>query len=102
MPQRPATRPRTIRARRVRQISPRDAPAPLKELSNYELLECRSRDLEAERAHGGLGTSQPPDAEKPLLLPKFSTSGPQASGAKTRLAGGSGKARTAYHYSPLV
>jgi hypothetical protein len=48
-------------------------PAPVTELSNYELRERRSRELEEARARGGLGTSQPPDAKKPLLFPKFCT-----------------------------
>jgi hypothetical protein len=64
-------------------LPPTDTPAPVEELSNYELLERRSRELEAERAHGGFGTPQPPDAEKPLLFPKFCTGGAEASGDKT-------------------
>ena len=65
-------KPRTIRAVRKR-ADPRPAQAPTAappqpELSNYELLERRSRELEIERANGGPGTSQPPDAETPLLV----------------------------------
>ena len=48
----------------------RPAPQPEPELSNYELIERRSRELEIERAHGGPGTAQPPDAETPLLFSK--------------------------------
>ena len=50
--------------------APRLAPLPEPELSNYELIERRSRELEIERANGGPGTSQPPDAETPLLFSK--------------------------------
>jgi hypothetical protein len=71
---RPPNKPRTIRAMRRRAAPPpappRVAPEPEPELSNYELIERRSRELEIERAHGGPGTSQPPDAETPLLFSK--------------------------------
>ena len=74
----PPIKPRTIRAMRRRATPP---PAPTRlatepepalepELSNYELIERRSRELEIERAHGGPGTSQPPDADTPLLFSK--------------------------------
>ena len=70
----PPTKPRTIRATRRRATPPPQptdpAPEAEPELSNYELLERRSRELEIERAHGGPGTSQPPDAETPLLFSK--------------------------------
>ena len=71
----PPNKPRTIRAMRRRRATPppaptRLAPEPEPELSNYELIERRSRELEIERAHGGPGTSQPPDAETPLLFSK--------------------------------
>ena len=68
---------RTIRAVRRRStppvVSTRTAPEPEPELSNYELLERRSQELELERAHGGPGTSQPPDAETPLLFARPSS-----------------------------
>jgi hypothetical protein len=69
----PAARERrTVRAVRVRRTSPvQDTPTITRELSNYELLERRSRELEIERARGGYGTSQPPDANTPLLFPGF-------------------------------
>jgi hypothetical protein len=61
---------RTLRAVRVRKTDPiLDAPTGTDELSNYELLERRSRELEVEKARGGLGTSQPPEADTPLLFP---------------------------------
>jgi len=67
----PVDKSRTIRAVRRRStpsvISTRTAPEPEPELSNYELLERRSRELELDRARGGPGTSQPPDADTPLL-----------------------------------
>jgi hypothetical protein len=70
----PPIKPRTIRAMRRRSTPPpaptRLAPEPETELSNYELIERRSRELEIERAHGGPGTSQPPDADTPLLFSK--------------------------------
>jgi hypothetical protein len=69
---------RTIRAVRKRATPPatptgktRDTepqPEPQPELSNYELIERRSHELEIDRAHGGPGTPQPPDAETPLLF----------------------------------
>jgi hypothetical protein len=63
---------RIIRAVRVRQDTPAEAtPAPSRGLSNYELLERRSRELAEQRARGGLGTSQAPEA--PLLFPKGTT-----------------------------
>jgi hypothetical protein len=70
MPKRTRPRPRVIRAVRTRRAAAATPPAQpgQPELSNYELLEVRSRELEAERAHGGTGTSQPPDADTPLLL----------------------------------
>jgi hypothetical protein len=75
MPHRARFKARTIRATRVRRTSGlvADTPPPVTELSNYEMLERRSRELEAERAQGGCGTAQPPDAEKPLLFPTFCT-----------------------------
>jgi hypothetical protein len=70
----PPNKPRTIRSMRRRATPPpaptRLVPQPEPELSNYELIERRSRELEIERAHGGPGTSQPPDAETPLLFSK--------------------------------
>ena len=61
-----------LRSVRVRRTSPvLDIPTATEELSNYELLERRSRELEIERARGGYGTSQPPDADTPLLFPGF-------------------------------
>ena len=71
----PPDKPRTIRVMRRRRAtsSPaptRLAPEPEPELSNYELIERRSHELEIERAHGGPGTSQPPEAETPLLFSK--------------------------------
>jgi hypothetical protein len=45
-------------------------PVPRKELSDYEDLSRRSRDLQREHEAGGHGTSQPPDADTPLLHPK--------------------------------
>ena len=67
---------RTIRAVRKRAAPPvmpiRKAPASKQEpeLSNYELIERRSHELQIERANGGTGTPQPPDAETPLLFSK--------------------------------
>jgi hypothetical protein len=69
----PPIKPRTIRAMRRRatpppaptRLAPEPEPAPEPELSNYELIERRSRELEIER-----GTSQPPDADTPLLFSK--------------------------------
>ncbi len=87
MPPRTPPKSKTIRAVRVRVKAPvPDTPAPVTELSNYELLERRSRELEEARARGGLGTSQPPDAEKPLLFPKFCTvkETPQSKQARRR------------------
>jgi hypothetical protein len=50
---------RIIRAVRVRQDAPAEAtPAPSRKLSNYELLERRSRELAEQRARGQLRTSQ--------------------------------------------
>ena len=50
---------RIIRAVRVRQDAPAEAtPAPSRELSNYELLERRSREREEQRARGGLGQDE--------------------------------------------
>jgi hypothetical protein len=72
----PPIKPRTIRAMRRRSTPPpaptrlAPEPEPEPELSNYELIERRSRELEIERAHGGPGTSQPPDADTPLLFSK--------------------------------
>jgi hypothetical protein len=70
----PPNKPRTIRAMRRRATSPpvptRLAPDPEPELSNYELIERRSRELEIEHAQGGPGTSQPPEADTPLLFSK--------------------------------
>jgi hypothetical protein len=63
---------RTIRAVRRRTAPPsiqtQQDPAPEPELSNYELIERRSRELEIEHANGGAGTAQAPDAETPLLF----------------------------------
>jgi hypothetical protein len=65
---------RIVRAVRVRQDTPAGATAaPSRGLSNYELLERRSRELAEQRARGGLGTSQAPDAATPLLFPKVKT-----------------------------
>jgi hypothetical protein len=65
---------RIIRAVPVQQDAPAEtAPAPSRELRNYELLERRSRELAEQRARGGLGTSQAPDAAAPLLFPKGKT-----------------------------
>jgi hypothetical protein len=65
---------RIVRAVPVRQDAPAEAtPAPSRGLSNYELLERRSRELAEQRARGGLGTSQAPDAAAPLLFPKQKT-----------------------------
>ena len=59
---------RSVRKRATPTVKPtRTAPEPEPELSNYELLERRSRELEVEHAQGGPGTAQPPDAETPLL-----------------------------------
>jgi hypothetical protein len=70
---------RIIRAVRVRQDTPAEAtPAPTRELSNYERLERRSRELEEQRARGGSGTSQPPDAPAPLLFPNADAGGAEA------------------------
>jgi hypothetical protein len=70
---------RIIRAVRVRQDAPAEAkPAPTRELSNYERLERCSRELEEQRARGGSGTSQPPDAPAPLLFPKADAGGAEA------------------------
>ena len=73
----PPEKSRTIRAVR-RRAEPRPVPDTKPEaqtepeLSNYELIERRSHELEVERASGGSGTSQPPDAETPLLFPRNS------------------------------
>jgi hypothetical protein len=75
---RPPEKSRTIRAVRRRAAPPpapartAEEPQPEPELSNYELIERRSHELEIERAHGGCGTSQPPDADTPLLFPRHS------------------------------
>ena len=59
---------RTLRKRATRPHVPaQKASEPEPELSNYERLERRSRELEVEHAHGGHGTAQPPEAETPLL-----------------------------------
>jgi hypothetical protein len=50
-----------------RRPRPNFPPRP-EELSNFKLLERRSRELELERARGGFGTPQPPDADTPLLV----------------------------------
>jgi hypothetical protein len=50
---------RIVRAVRVRQDAPAEAtPAPSRDLSNYELLERRSREREEQRARGGLGQDE--------------------------------------------
>ena len=67
---------RIVPAVRVRQDAPAEAtPAPSRELSNNELLERRSRELEAQRARGGLGhdendtpTEPPPGIAAPRGL----------------------------------
>ncbi len=46
------------------------AARPSRELSDYEDLQRRSRDLEDEHAAGGPGTAQPPEEATPLLHPK--------------------------------
>jgi hypothetical protein len=72
MAKRAQLKPKTIRARR-RSVHSKPQPStgnsPTQELSNYELLERRSRELEMERSRGGSGASQPPDAPTPLLYP---------------------------------
>jgi len=82
-------KPRTIRAVRkradVRPVQAGTALPPHPELSNYELIERRSRELELERAKGGAGTSQPPDAETPLLV--SSRPQPQISTARSKPTG---------------
>ena len=73
MAKRAHPKPRTIRAHRRSVTSkpqPSTAERPPQELSNYELLERRSRELEMERSRGGSGASQPPDAQTPLLHPR--------------------------------
>jgi hypothetical protein len=64
---------RTLHAVRVRRTSPvpNTPTTGTEELSDYELLERRSHQLEMERARGGFGTPQPPDADTPLLFPRF-------------------------------
>ena len=58
-------------ARREQPTShPPSAPPQEEELSAYELLERRSHELAEDRAHGGFGTPQPPNAAVPLLYPK--------------------------------
>ena len=50
---------RIVRAVRVRRDAPAEAtPAPSRGLSNYELLERRSRELAEQRARGRLRPSQ--------------------------------------------
>ena len=62
---------RSVRKRATPSVMPtRTVPEPEQELSNYELLERRSRELEVEHAQGGPGTAQAPDAETPLLHSK--------------------------------
>jgi hypothetical protein len=72
MAKRAHPQPKTIRAHRrsVSSKQPSTVAEPTRELSNYELLERRSRELEMERSRGGSGTAQPPDAPTPLLYPK--------------------------------
>ena len=71
-------RRRTLHAVRVRRTSrvPDTSTTATEELSDYELLERRSRELELERARGGFGTPQRPDADKPLLFPHFAATLP--------------------------
>jgi hypothetical protein len=79
MAESPRTRLMIVRPVRVPEDAPGGAtPAPSQELSDYELLECRSRELEERRMRGELGTSQPPDAATPLLFPKAGASGAKA------------------------
>jgi hypothetical protein len=78
-----SSKTRTIRAMRKRVLPPR-VPAPEPELSNYELIERRSRELEIEHANGGPGTSQPPDAETPLLFSRPSGQTPARRPSRTR------------------
>jgi hypothetical protein len=78
MAKRAHPKPRTIRARRRSPSSGARASAgqeQQQELSNYELLERRSRELEKERSKGGSGGAQPPDARTPLLYPKAEAAG---------------------------
>ena len=88
----PPEKSRTIRAVRRRAAPPptpaRNAPEPQPEpeLSNYELIERRSHELEIERAHGGSGTSQPPDADTPLLFPRHSETNAATKAAKPAAA----------------
>ncbi len=49
--------------------APDTSTTAAEELSDFKLLERRSRELELERARGGFGTPQPPDADTPLLFP---------------------------------
>ena len=65
MPKRTDTNTR----RNKRTVPAATAPPRAEELSAYELLERRSLELTKERAHGGFGTSQPPNAAVPLLYP---------------------------------
>jgi hypothetical protein len=69
-----STRPedRTDRAghERGKHTSAGTAARPRRELSDYEDLQRRSRDLQDERAAGGPGTAQPPEEATPLLHPK--------------------------------
>ena len=79
-------KPRTIRAVRKRaDLEPVQAGTALPahpELSNYELIERRSRELELEHAKGGPGTSQPPEADTPLLM--SSRPQPQIAAARSK------------------
>ena len=70
MPKRNDSGKATSRARRERKPKAAAVAPQEEELSAYELLERRSLELTDERAHGGFGTSQPPNAAVPLLYPK--------------------------------
>jgi len=82
MPKRTDTADSAARRRDSHNLSAATA-SPEEELSAYELLERRSLELQEERAHGGFGTSQAPNAAVPLLYPKPGTGrGPDESPAE--------------------
>ena len=93
MAKRAHPKPRTIRARRRSASSkpPSTGAERTQELSNYELLELRSRELQMERSRGGSGAAQPPDAPTPLL---YSREAPVA-GAPADARRQAGRARAA-------
>jgi hypothetical protein len=97
MPTPTSSRPRTIRVRHGRKPAESPSPEPPRqpELSNYELLERRSRQLEEEHAKGGTGTAQAPDAETPLLFSKPAATPPATTSApRGRSAPGAKGSRT--------